>query len=45
MGANENRKQYIKVNNVCMVLLWTLLFVQILLLFVSENEKAHLLIQ
>lgn len=45
MGANENRKQYLKVNNVCMVLLWLLLFVQVLLLFVSENEKPHLLIQ
>ncbi len=38
-GADKNRRQYMRVNNKCMLALWLVLLLQLLLLFVEEKIK------
>ncbi|MCX6208240.1 MAG: hypothetical protein NTZ59_01760 [Bacteroidetes bacterium] len=39
-GADKYRRQYMRVNNKCMVTLWLMLLLQLLLLFVEEKAKS-----
>lgn len=38
-GADRTRRQYMRVNNKCMLTLWLVLILQLLLLFVEEKAK------
>jgi hypothetical protein len=39
IGADKIRRQYMRVNNKCMLTLWLVLLLQLILLFVDEKAK------